>query len=148
MLRNCFKVLGWNKRFRANLFDGLYGPPKLRDKKQAFFATDNLLIAFSGGMNSVALVHTLHEYIAEKLTEKNRALPFNITVIHIDESLVLSLDSETKTKKNQLLSDYLSKKYNWTLKFYPLELSMMPIQQFLSHTTISNEGLCPSCPFE
>jgi hypothetical protein len=138
--RHCFQRQ-WGKRFRLNLLELLYGPAKLRDKKLEFKTTEQILIAFSGGMNSLALLHSLHEFCVEKTLTPYRVAPLNIVaVVHIDESLVLNLTKDEISKKNQFIIDSVSKLFNWTVQVFPLELIFMPLSSFLNQSTFSNEG--------
>jgi len=101
---NCFEHL-FEKKFKLNLKSARNGE------------SEHVLLAFSGGPSSRALLHCLSSLI-EKRGTKGRF--FDVSVIHIDESIVLNLTESQKIENHKKIEEIV-RLYSWPLIIIPLE---------------------------
>ena len=96
---------------------------------------DKLIVSFSGGLNSVALLKMMSETLFNPVAKK---MFFTVQVIHIDESIIY--DEEEKKSNEELkkikefcsLMKYLINLYIYYYFFFRFELQILKIQDVLS----------------
>eukprot|EP01114_Cavostelium_apophysatum_P007037 TRINITY_DN1871_c0_g3_i1.p2 TRINITY_DN1871_c0_g3~~TRINITY_DN1871_c0_g3_i1.p2 ORF type:complete len:443 (+),score=113.31 TRINITY_DN1871_c0_g3_i1:224-1552(+) len=102
----CFEF-GFSKRFKADL-----NPARPSKSK-----VEHLLVAFSGGHASRALLQVIEDSIAER---ESKDTFIKISVVHIDDSSVYGHSEDERRTKNQKVREVVAS-YNYPCTILPLE---------------------------
>ncbi|BFZ19258.1 hypothetical protein BsWGS_22297 [Bradybaena similaris] len=92
--RSCFQVYVIHK-FRAAI-----------GKSKLIREGEHVLLAFSGGANSAALLHLIQDGLSERAHRKLRFIP---TIVHIDESGILGVSSDARQELRRKIARLLLK---------------------------------------